>query len=257
MALIAFALAGLAPVALQADILLPLPSSSTPSTAQAGARSTEISEGDLRSAIAELASDDPQEREGARQRLTSLTIDDLDTLKSAAQAEAPLSPEQIEAVRDAAMQTFMRMPAAADQPGVPRVPPSGKLGIYWNPGTEADCEEGVIVDERFTVESYRKLQPGDIIVSLPDQHFPLPLRLIQLQASVNQMQAGETARLRVLRNGQLIDVLVRLALVPPQLNEPGAVENWLEDCRRQFLRYWNTQFRGIDPGAVDEPANNP
>jgi S1-C subfamily serine protease len=225
-----------------------------PSPSEAGIQDVEMSVGQMRSLIAQLDSDDPQDREQARQQLSSISIDDLPVLKSAAEAEAPLSPEQIEAVRDITLQTFLTMPLPDDSI-LPHIPPRGRLGIYWNTGRAQECDRGVIVDQRFTAESYRKLQPGDIIVSLvggPEG----PLNFIQLVSWINRMQPGETVHLNVLRGGQLIGVPVVLASVPQQLGEePNAVQNLMQRRLRQFQEYWNAQWRDLGPGA--EPRTNP
>src|ERR1700678_2921286 len=123
----------------------------------------EVSQASIARQLSALAAVDARVREQARFELMGLDPADLDALKAAAIAAAPLAPSQKEALKEIVWQVYASsLSYAADSN-------QGFLGLSWDapPDLNVRDELGIRIEKRIPgFCSYRALEDGDIILSV-------------------------------------------------------------------------------------------
>jgi hypothetical protein len=210
----------------------------------------------LQSLIAQLASDDPHQRETAVYDLMGLKRKDLPDLRAAAISQSPLLPGQVTALRQIVMQVFL-----AGEPY--RIDPDELCGFMGvNFGTvdiDRRSSDGITVADCIPgLPAYRVLRPGDMIISI--LNWPkLPLRTANdLMRAIMYLDAGQTVRLEIMRSGHPMIVDIQLDFRPDfrpaeyrSLGiEMSDINNWIENRRQKAQAYWDANFAVIDPAAT-------
>lgn len=204
----------------------------------------------ISSLIAQLASDDPLQRQSAVEDLMGLKRPDLPSLRAAAIAQSPLLPAQVAGLRQVVVQVFLAgEPYAADP-----LDPRGFLGVQFEYSDAIWRPDGITIRDRIPgFPAYRFLQSGDIIVKLID--WPK----VQLHSSediinaVRYLDAGQVVRLQVLRSGRAMMIALPLDFRPVEIPVLGSditiVDNWVDQRVEKAQAYWTRNFSAIDPAA--------
>jgi hypothetical protein len=219
-----------------------------PTTAPAG-RPTEAQ------LVHQLGSPDPAERDRAREQLMLLSIDELPRLRAAIDTigAAALSPGQVALLRDVVLQVY----ATGDHRFTPDPSYDGgeepRMGIMFPQTSIAP----IVMSRSLGMDAYRVLQDGDSIVALlgpdappeprPNDWQPINVADELRAALTTRFKVGDYCTLRVLRDGKLIEVDVRLSRVPkpPEQAVVGGLrdEKAITDERRvRATKYWTTEF---------------
>jgi hypothetical protein len=203
----------------------------------------------LRQWVGQLGDPAAEVRESARSALLNLRRDDLPSLRRVADTQQPLLPGQLLALREVVTEVFL-----ASEPYDVNSD-HGMLGLRWPEAAEdspVTFDVGIVVDERIPgFCAFRMLRPGDVIVKLLDQPKVDLHSLDNFMGVVSLMNAGQTLRVRVLRNGQSIDMSLVLDPRPSEIkpNELDDTDLWLRDRNDKAEQYWNDNF-----GSLEQPV---
>jgi len=215
---------------------------------------------DIKTLIAQLASDDPQLRQKAVDDLMGLKRSDLPTLRSVALSESPLLPVQISRLRQVVFQVFLAGEKFTVDSQEPQYP-CGFLGVRFATADRLPHNDGIHFTDRIPgLPAYRFLHDGDVIVKFLD--WPnLPLHdSDDFIKAVSCLEAGDIIRLGVLRFGRLITVCLPLDFRPEFIsmtapeNIEATVDAWIQERQNRAENYWNQEFSAIDPSIVPDAA---
>jgi len=205
--------------------------------------------------ISALGNPDPELRARAREALLSSgKRSDLETIRSVVQASRPLMPSQIAALKEIVQHLYLtgetyEKNATAAFMGVQLTP----ISVAWSPaGGVPGVLSGQAIANRFPgFCGYAALEDGDVVLEVGTHgQARLPVAGEMLATFVRSMRPGSTADLRVLRQGRLVTVPIRLDARPACLDDarfqlPAAessMEKLLSDRQAAADRYWDTTF---------------
>jgi hypothetical protein len=201
----------------------------------------------IKQMVGKLANDNYQVREAARIELMGLKRSELPLLLEAMKQSLPLEPSQSMALHDIVTQVYLSGEDYEKEEGL-----SGFLGISM--ATVDSENEGLLSIERgIAVVSrvpgfcaFRMLQPGDVILSMDTGtdriEFRSPNPKAVFTGAVMAIEAGNTVKFEVLRQGQIIDVSVMLSRRPRGLNVPGSIESFNTERANRAEDYWDKDF---------------
>jgi hypothetical protein len=199
----------------------------------------------LKSLIAQLADDDPDIRDAAKQNLMGLAPADLSVLRATAMSLRPLGLAQISSLRDAVEHVYLK-----PDPHPPDVR-AGFLGLGWDP-YQID-PRGIYVKERMPgFCAYRMLRSEDIITKLldfPNVSLSDQPGLSRFTTVVQNAGPGNPLRLQVIRGGKSIEITVILDARPPEMDPelPGFdLRRVLENRQAKAEDYWKENFSVLD-----------
>lgn len=193
--------------------------------------------------FAELAHPDATTRVQAMTQLMGMDASDLPTLREVVKRNQPLSVAQASVLRQIVTQVFLASETydvASDQ---------GFLGIFMPPLDTPDATDGALVSERCPgFVSMQMLHEGDVILSV-QLIGKRPVRIHspgELTAAMAGARAGNKVQLEVLRQGQIIDVVVRLDPRPAQA-EVGieAMKDFNRQRQDRADAYWDKNFASL------------
>ena len=168
--------------------------------------------------LRDLSDPDPARRDDARERLLAIAADEFPALKAAAIASKPLSPTQLDAIRNGVMHAYLKsLPYDADAT-------SGFLGITLvgtNPNQPFEPDptsRGIVVTERWPgYGAFETLRDGDVILRITDRpDVPVTTQLFPI--AMNGRASGTTIGLEILRDGTVRYVDVRLSARPKRVD---------------------------------------
>jgi hypothetical protein len=208
--------------------------------------------------FADLADPDATIRERAEQSLLALGGEDLPLLRDAVARSRPIAPTQAAALHDMVIHVYLTaLPYEASIGGflglqAPRdyaVPLS--LDLSHNPGLTGT---GVPVGERIPgFAAYSVLRPGDVLISLRrgDGQRARLHDWNRLLNAVGEARAGDSVVVQVLRQGQVLDLPLRLSARPdfPPLDQVST-EQFLRSRTDAAEQYWIRTFAPL----VQEPV---
>lgn len=180
--------------------------------------------------LKQLADDDPDVRDAAREQLMSLDRTGLRELKRAVERNRPLAPAQALALRDIVTHVYL-----ASEPYAEDLRGGGFMGVRMGLQSAGD---GITVVARIPgFAAYRSLRDGDVIVAVKEwpERLDKPERLGDAVAGY---RGGETIHLKVQRGGRLITVPLRLSPRPANATNadtmrteqmPAADEYWQQN----------------------------
>ena len=203
-----------------------------------------------------LADPDPAIRDESRYELMGLAWADLPALRIAAERYRPLDRSVLENLRDIVTHVYL-----TEYP-VPSQTEEGFLGISL-PAT-ADLPDDprllIVIDGRMRgFCAYRALRDGDVILDIDEA--PLPARatapvviLRSFTEAIRRFPQGRTVHLRVLRQGKVLRVPVKLDGRPAAAQ---GMELTLDDMiltrnrrERAAQEYWEAEFEPYVAGKA-------
>lgn len=205
-----------------------------------------------------LADPDPAVREDSRYELMGLTRADLPALRLAAERYRPLERSLLENLRDIVTHVYL-----TEDPEVKRVN-LGFLGIDL-PSQDAplpdDSKLIITITARMKgFAGYRALRNGDVIVDIEEA--PLPARatdprvIVQLFIDgIMSFPPGQTVHLKVLRQGKMVRIPVKLDARPLPQDGARLTETEVMAMRNRRERaaqdYWEAEF---EPRLTGKPS---
>jgi hypothetical protein len=194
--------------------------------------------------IAQLADNDFDRREAARVALMGLRRSDLPALREAVRQSLPLMPSQLTVLREIVTHVYLTGDVyLPDQEGI------GFLGVSLPSGFDPDqrgalgIQRGVAVLARSPgFAAYRMLQNGDVVLAVnADGDRAETNTTGELQEAIRSVKAGETVKLEILRQGQILTVVIKLDPRPFNLSNVGFDEM---STRRsnEADDYWDREF---------------
>ncbi|MGE5610490.1 MAG: hypothetical protein ACM359_14665 [Bacillota bacterium] len=194
----------------------------------------------IRQWLAELA--DPQAivRERAREELMGLKVKELAMLRAAVQAAKSLEPSQAAVLREIVTQVYLagRPYERSD---------SGFLGIRM----PASGAEAVVESRLPGFPGYRWLWDGDVILDIEERPMPQPMGQVALTTAISDLKPGTVVHLKVLRQGKMTRVPVRLdarpaARVDETVDEYRLrVDSLMDDWALEAEQYWKDNFASL------------
>ncbi len=210
----------------------------------------------LRAWMNDLANMDESIRERARVDLMGLGRNDLPLLKRVVADLRPLQASQSSVLRDIVLHVYLT--------GEPYdIDGFGFLGVVLPTEDRAAInEEGespVIIMSRLPgFAAYRMLQDGDVITEIKGR-FPTRLRnKFDLITAIGAKRVGEVVHLGVLRQGQLLDIPVKLSGRPVEVNAvqaAGQVEQIKNLRQNKADKYWAENFEPLLDQRVSTTGN--
>jgi hypothetical protein len=136
----------------------------------------------------------------------------------------------------------------------PKPRPIPFLGLSWPPdGTDftSETETGVLVARRIRgFAAYRTLRDGDIIRAIVEAPNATLSSNRELSAVISHFEVGQTVHFKVLRNGEAIEVPVKLVARPREVVTMN-IDQWLQVREDRATEYWMQNFQ---PLFKDDPA---
>ena len=221
--------------------------SAAPATLPAGPPAEKVES--IHAWLVGLTHADPGVRDESQYELMGLGRADLPLLRSAAGRYRPLDRALLERLRDIVMHAYM-----AEDPDPERIG-QGFLGVDLPSSMDVTMDPGLAIEIRSRMMgfcAYRALRDGDVIVDIDEA--PLPARVteptMRLTAFMNAIKSrrpGEVIHLRVLRQGKLLRIPVKLDGRPkPEDDDEGltTAEVAAMRARRESSaqKYWETEF---------------
>jgi len=227
-------------------------SAQTTSTAPTTAAAVLPADSPIRKQFADLASDDPNRRSDAREKLMGMSADDLPALKSLVEQSAPVTQSQIAALRSVVAHVYLASEKTDVYPGM------AFLGIRWLTA-ENPPRLGVTVDQLSPgFPSYVALREGDLILSviydpskpldrLPNK--PTPTRA-QLTGEIATSGPGATLNLAIIRHGEPMQIHVNVIARPrglpaSSLNGQDEIDQFFRERQERADAYWQSKFAPI------------
>jgi hypothetical protein len=212
---------------------------------------------ELRQAISRLVSDlaDSRQdvRDAARQKLLALRRKDLTILRAVVQQRLPLSPAELEPLRDIVMHVYL-----SEESYVPDSS-AGFVGVIFDPDQHESEFEGGGVEIRHRMPGfcgYRFLEDGDIVLAIGMN----PRSLVEVHSheeiisEVKRYSAGHTILFRLVRRGRILTVPLVLDAKPAVLNGVEALAAFQAERSAQAEGYWDTSFEPLfEPTAQITP----
>lgn len=193
--------------------------------------------------VAQLADNDFERREAARVALMGLRRSDLPALREAVRQSSPLVPSQQTVLRDIVVHVYLTGDLYLPDPdGI------GFLGVTL-PGAREQhgvmgIQRGVAVLARSPgFAAYRLLQNGDVVLTVTTDGERVEVNTtLELQEAVRSVKAGETVKLDVLRQGQVVRVNIRLDPRPFNADTLLAFEELSTRRLNDADEYWERDF---------------
>ncbi len=182
-----------------------------PATSPSGSSPTTNPSTPLRTWFDQLADADPDVREQARVSLMGMSRAQLAELRAIVRDSRPLRPSQASELHDIVTQVYLATEPYQAVAGTPF------LGLQWATADAAVWTDppGLVVDRRFKgFAAYRFLKDGDIIVGIGGLRDVVFDGTATFAAAISEFQPGDTINLKVLRNGQVVRVPVKLSRRP-------------------------------------------
>jgi hypothetical protein len=212
---------------------------------------------ELRQSISRLVSDlaDARQdvRDAARQKLLALRRKDLTILRAVLQQRLPLSPAELEPLRDIIMHVYL-----SEESFVPDSS-TGFVGVIFDNDQHDTGLEGGGVEVRHRIPGfcgYRFLEDGDIILAIGMN----PRALIEVRSCdemisvIKQYSAGHTVLFRLVRRGRILTVPLVLDAKPAVLNGVEALAAFQAERSAQAEGYWDASFEPLfEPTAQITP----
>lgn len=190
--------------------------------------------------IRQLGDSDPTIRAGAREELMGLKRSDLDHLKDAVAQVKPLNVEQIASLHQVVTQIIQ-----ADMGDGGTV---GFLGASLLP-CEVTTPDGrtrsaVLIGRCIPgFAAFRMLRPGDIIMGMFVSGRPQTMDDAEhFTQEILSRSPGDSVRLRIMRNGKVIPIVVELSARPPQANDDAALQAIMQTRQEHAEQYWRSTF---------------
>ena len=202
----------------------------------------------IRAWLVGLTHADPGVRDESQYELMGLGRADLPLLRSAAERYRPLDRALLERLHDIVTHAYM-----AEDP-FPKRTDDGFLGVDLPPSMELTRDPRLTIEIRSRMKGfcgYRALRDGDVIVDIDEA--PLPARvtapdmlLTAFIHAIKSRQPGEVIHLRVLRQGKLQRIGVKLDGRPAPEDDIDltAAEVAAMRARRESSaqKYWEAEF---------------
>jgi hypothetical protein len=194
--------------------------------------------------VAQLADNDFERREAARVALMGLRRSDLPALREAVRQSLPLVPSQRTVLRDIVVHVYLTGDLYLPDPSG-----MGFLGVTLPGGFDPEqhgvlgIRRGVAVLARYPgFAAYRLLQNGDVVLTVHADGERTEVNTTrELQEAIQSVKGGETVKLEVLRQGQVVAVAIRLDARPFNLTNVGFDE--LSTRRANAADdYWDRDF---------------
>lgn len=217
-----------------------IPPSDKPGEAPAG----EVTVTQMRTMFLELEHPDGKIRERARERLMGLKREDLKLLAKVVGEFAPLEDQMVDTIKDVVTHVYLSEDAYERED-------KGFLGITMpRPGDEDRMQ--VMVETRMPgFGGFASLRDGDVIVDIVGQPLPQPLDRDVFIDVIKAMKPGAVAKLKVLRQGAVRIIPVKVSARPAEkaavnaLAYEGKVAELLYRRSEEAEKYWKENFVAI------------
>ena len=194
-------------------LLIVLATAAALAPAQSPARPTTVPAAQIARWLTGLGDLDPAVREQSEYELAGLSRADLPQLKRAIAATA------LDATLTPLLRDIVRHIYLIEQPYDSH--PSGFLGVRMpkeQSGHEHDPRMEVVIESRLPgFDAFRKLKNGDGILDIEEQPLKQPPDRDEFITRIKEMRPGQVAHLKVLREGKVIRVAVRIAYRPADI----------------------------------------
>jgi C-terminal processing protease CtpA/Prc len=202
----------------------------------------------IRQWLTELADPQATVRGRTREELMGLKAKELATLRAAIQETKSLEPSQAAVLREIVTQVYLagRPYERSD---------SGFIGIRMDP----DGPEAIVEGRLPGFPGYRWLRNGDVIVDIGERPMPQPMGQTAFIMAISNLKPGTTVHLKVLRQGKMIQVPVRLDARPAaKLDEDDAeyklrVDAMMDQRIVEAQQYWRENFASLVDTSAKEP----
>ena len=191
----------------------------------------------------QLGDSDAAVRREARYQLMGLTRDDLPALRRVVAAAAPLSADQVSALRDVVSHVYLSGEPLSDDWS------NGFVGLYWPLDGLKEavyCHDlGTPVMVRIPgMPAYRELQVDDVILGIEGRPDVDCRYQDKFRDAIGEYQAAQRLTLRILRGGRQIEVNITLSRRPAALYGVQAddLSGWIADWQLKAGVYWNREF---------------
>lgn len=187
---------------------------------------------------------DPAVRERSLDELLGMGRDDLPLLKLVLAKLPPLDPEVRQELPGIIEHVYL-----SEEPFEPAR--KAFLGVRMpreEIGREHDPKVEIVIESRLPgFDAYRKLRNGDGILDLEESPLPQPPDRNDFIERVKEMRPGRVIHLKVLREGKVISVGVRLGRRPAEINEmaPGTADQFSNDRAAKAQKYIKEEFGQI------------
>jgi hypothetical protein len=205
-----------------------------------------VSSQQLATWVQQLDASSPSDRDAAATQLLGLGRDDLAALRKVVQKATPLSPAQVEELRDVVINVF-----ATSEP-YPKEN-KGFLGIRLTPSDLSGADDSsILVMGRIPgFGGYQALRDGDVILSMRESR-GAALNQVQFSDLVSSFAPGTVVHLRVLRQGKEIAVAVTLSARPANIQNSDEFNN---DRMQAATAYWDSNFAPIVGDSISPSAS--
>jgi hypothetical protein len=197
-----------------------------------------------------LADPDPAARDESRDRLMGLTRRDLPVLRAVVQECHPLEPNLVHDLRQIVTHVYLSEDRYQKSP-------RGFLGITMPQPSETVPDMQVVVESRMPgFCAFRSLRDGDVVVDIEERPLARPVIRAQFCAAVLNLNAGQLIHLKVLRQGRLIRVPIRLDARPADtLDHEDPIAVLLNRRADEANTYWRETFAPLlgETPAPDNP----
>jgi hypothetical protein len=203
----------------------------------------------MRTMFLELEHPDGRVRERARERLMGLKRDDLKLLAKVVGEFSPLEDQMVVTIKEIVMHVYLSEDVYEKEE-------KGFLGITMpRPGDEDRMQ--VIVEGRMAgFGGFAALRDGDVIMDVLGQPLPQPLDREVFIDVIKAMRPGTTVKLKVLRQGTVRIVPVKVSARPAEksavnaLAYEGKVAELLYRRGEEAEKFWKDNF-GEAAGGKD------
>ncbi len=216
-------------------------------------------------AFEELDQPEPAVRERARHQLMGLRRPELEPLREIVQKNRPLAPAQAAVLREIVVQVFL-----SDDP-YPASDQDGFLGVMLEPVRQdglfvpdeltgdpsGELGPGVLVRECMPgFAGFRFLRAGDVVRGVLGAQFAPTSTLAELKAAVRSTRPGQILPLQVLRQGQLVEVEVRVSARPREAVDEASMRLLQDRRMSEAEAYWQKSFAPLVEEAMSSASSN-
>jgi hypothetical protein len=194
--------------------------------------------------VTQLADARQDVRDVARQKLLALRRKDLATLRAVVQQRLPLSPAELEPLRDIVMHVYLSEESyMADHS-------TGFVGVVFDEDQrEVELESGAVEIRRRIPGfcGWRYLEDGDLVLAIGMN----PGNLVEVRAhqemisEVKRYAAGQTVLFRLLRRGRILTVPLILDAKPSQISGGEILIAFQAERAAQAEAYWDSSFEPL------------
>jgi hypothetical protein len=203
----------------------------------------------IRKHFEDLADADMKVRDAARIALMGLSRQDLNSLRRIVETSRPLAASQALALHDIVTHVYLsgepnhsltrdgflgvRLSAAGN----------GRLDIVAEQGIDTGEVAGVLIQECMPgFSGFRYLREGDVVQGVIE---PVRMRTPQQQdliSAVTSIPPDGTIRLEVLRQGQVMEIALKVSARPPEAANPALTAELLSRRQSDAETYWRENF---------------